>query len=656
MPNQPHLLNSMSPRPSTSGRRCTRTAHLALVVAILGGGLGACSSPPSPNAEAQAFAAALGKKDLTGIHLSGATTAEATQQTTEVLERMGTIRRTVTLVSAVVNPDDGQKAVATLRTTWQVGEGASGSWSYETTAPMTLQDDQWSLAWSRTVLAPDLSRDEVLRISSTPATRGNVIGADGRTIVEPRDVFHVGIDKSRVKAAQLAPAAKALAALVEIDPAAYAKAVAAGGPQQFVIAVTYRATDPMLAVVDQEITSIPGGVRVPDTIPLPPTRTFAREVLGTVGPATAEIVAASNGAVSADMTVGLSGLQKRYDEQLRGTPGLTVEAAGTAEGGQKTARTLFAVDPVDGKPLQLTLDIEAQEAAEQALASVRNPAALVAIRASTGEIVAAANGPGNGGQNTATLGQVAPGSTFKIVSSLAALRAGLTPSSRLPCTTSIVVDGRRFENYDDYPAGGIGTIPMTTALANSCNTAFISLHDKVSQADLVAAAESLGFGVDLDLGFPSFLGGIPVAATETEHAASFIGQAKVQANPMDLAIVVASVIAGTTVRPVLVPDWPTSHPTPAVALTAAEAKDLRTMMAAVVTQGSGRRLAPVGVTVAKTGTAEYGDAAKPKRYTWMVAGKGDLAIAVWVQDGVTGASTAGPVISDFLTRWSPTNP
>ena len=655
MPNQPHPLMSTSLRQRRRAIPDTTLVRAALALAVLAGGLSACSSPPSPTAEAQAFATALGKKDLSGIHLTGATTAEATKETTEVLDGMGAKSRTVTLVSAVVNPDDGQKALATLRTTWQVGDGASGTWTYETKAPMTLADDQWSLAWSRAVLAPDLTRDEVLRISSTPAARGNVTGAKGRTIVEPRDVFHVGIDKSRVKSAQLAASAKALAAVVEVDPADYAKAVAAGGPQQFVIAVTYRATDPMLAVVDKQITSIPGGVRVPDTIPLPPTRTFARELLGTVGPATAEIVAQSKGAVTADMTVGLSGLQKRYDEQLRGTPGRSVEAAGTAEGGQKTARTLFTVDPVDGTALELTLDIEAQEAAEQALATVRNPAALVAIRASTGEIVAAANGPGNGGQNTATLGQVAPGSTFKIVSSLAALRAGLKPSAALPCTSSIVVDGRRFENYDDYPSGSIGTIPMTTALANSCNTAFISLHDKVSQADLVAAAESLGFGVDLDLGFPSFLGAIPTEATKTEHAASFIGQAKVQANPMDLATVVASVIAGKTVRPVLVPEWPTSHPLPAVALTAAEAKDLRTMMSAVVTQGSGRRLAPVGVTMAKTGTAEYGDAAKPKRYTWMVAGKGDLAIAVWVQDGVTGASTAGPVISDFLTRWSPTS-
>ena len=59
------------------------------------------------------------------------------------------------------------------------------------------------------------------------------------------------------------------------------------------------------------------------------------------------------------------------------------------------------------------------------------------------------------------------------MSSLALLRAGLTPDSVLPCTPTIVVDGKSFKNYSDYPASGIGRIPLRTAVADSCNTAFI---------------------------------------------------------------------------------------------------------------------------------------------------------------------------------------
>ena len=130
----------------------------------------------------------------------------------------------------------------------------------------------------------------------------------------------------------------------------------------------------------------------------------------------------------------------------------------------------------------------------------------MAIRPSDGAILAAANGAGTGGYNLATYGQAAPGSTFKTVSSLALLRAGLKPSTVVPCTRRIVVDGKPFENYDDYPSSGIGDIALRTAVANSCNTAFISQAGKVSDGAVADAAASLGLGVDHDLGFPAFLG------------------------------------------------------------------------------------------------------------------------------------------------------
>ena len=94
----------------------------------------------------------------------------------------------------------------------------------------------------------------------------------------------------------------------------------------------------------------------------------------------------------------------------------------------------------------------------------------------------------------ATFGQFAPGSTFKSVSSLALLRAGLGPDTTVPCTPTIVVDGKSFKNYDDYPSGGIGDIPFRTAVANSCNTAFISQRDRLGDRDLADAAAALGMG------------------------------------------------------------------------------------------------------------------------------------------------------------------
>jgi cell division protein FtsI/penicillin-binding protein 2 len=218
----------------------------------------------------------------------------------------------------------------------------------------------------------------------------------------------------------------------------------------------------------------------------------------------------------------------------------------------------------------------------------------------------------------------------------------------------VTVGGRSFKNYNDYPADKLGTIPLRTAFANSCNTAFISNQGKVSQADLASAAAALGAGVDLDLGFPAYLGSVPTTASDTEHAASMIGQGKVLVSPMDMATVLASAVRGSVVRPKLIDDNPAvaGFPTPDKPLQPAEAQALQTMLGAVVSEGSGAALAAEGVTAAKTGTAEYGTATPPATHAWMVAAKGDLAVAVYVETGDSGSKTAGPLLKGFLEAYS----
>jgi cell division protein FtsI/penicillin-binding protein 2 len=87
-------------------------------------------------------------------------------------------------------------------------------------------------------------------------------------------------------------------------------------------------------------------------------------------------------------------------------------------------------------------------------------------------------------------------------------------------------------------------------------------------------------------------------------------------------------------------------------ITAAEAAALADMMRAVVTSGHAGFLAsvpgpPVG---AKTGTAEFGTENPPKTHAWIVATHGDLAVAVFVEEGGLGATTSGPLLKDFLVR------
>jgi len=298
-----------------------------------------------------------------------------------------------------------------------------------------------------------------------------------------------------------------------------------------------------------------------------------------------------------------------------------------------------------------TLDPRFQDAAESVLEPVGPASAIVAIRASTGEVLAAASGPGGEGYSTATLGTYAPGSSFKVVGSLALLRAGLTPDSPVECPASITVDGRVFNNFPDYPSGSLGTIGLRTAVAQSCNTAFIGSGDLVSQQALVDAAATLGLGVEQQLGFPAFLGSVPVDSTGTDHAASMIGQGRIQVSPLAMATVAASVAGGRTVVPWLVDSAPPEAVAPATPLTAAEADALRALMRGVVTDGGAGFLqdVPGPEVLAKTGTAQTGAGADLHNHAWMIAVQGDLAVAVFVENGEYGSTTAGPLLEQFLT-------
>jgi cell division protein FtsI/penicillin-binding protein 2 len=252
------------------------------------------------------------------------------------------------------------------------------------------------------------------------------------------------------------------------------------------------------------------------------------------------------------------------------------------------------------------------------------------------------------------VGQYAPGSTFKVVSSLALLRSGVRPASQVSCPATTVVDGKRFKNYDDYPADGLGEISFATAVANSCNTAFIGQRDAVTQAEVADAAAALGLGVDHDLGFPAYFGSVPATAaeagSETGRAASLIGQGTVLASPMAMAAVAASVARGATVVPRLLPAQPADDQRPGTPLTGPEAAQLRSLMRGVVTRGSGSFLAsvPGPPVLAKTGTAEFGTRAPLQTHAWMIAARGDLAVAVFVDVGDSGSGTAGPLLERFL--------
>jgi cell division protein FtsI/penicillin-binding protein 2 len=622
-----------------------RAAALTLVLALAVAGCTGDSRDdgesdgPDPQDAATALASGLTAADLSKVAFTPDTATTAQASYDRIVQELdtGTLR-----VDTAGVKQTGTTAVATLHWTWDL---TAATWEYDAQAQLTLADEVWQVAWAPSVVEPSLVEGENLGVSAVLADRGDILGAGGQPIITERQVSRVGIDKTQLDGADPAPSARALAQLVGIEAGAYAKAVKAAGAQAFVEAITFRREE-LPAEVSSGITAIPGGRIVAADLPLGPTRDFAAPLLGKVGEVTAEIIQEHPEYHPGDLA-GLSGLESRYDERLRGTPGVVVQAVPE----QGNPRELFRTEATPGDALVLSLDVNLETRAEELLAGVGPASALVAIRPSTGEILAAANGPGNGGQNLATFGQAAPGSTFKIVSSLALLRAGLTPDTVVPCTRTITVDGKEFKNYSDYPTSGLGDIPLKTALANSCNTAFISQAPKLSGTNLFDAGVSLGIGLDHDLGFPAYFGKTdPDTSSQTGAAAQLIGQGTILASPMVMATVIASVQQGALVVPRLVEGVDVTAPEGAAALSEGEVSALRSMLRGVVTDGSGRGLldVPGAPVIAKTGTAEFGTGNDLQTHAWMVAAQGDLAVCVYVDLGESGSGTAGPIVEGFL--------
>lgn len=638
-----------------------RVAVLLLAFCLVLGGA-ACSAPDNGTSTADALAKALTGHTVGDLSFN-VPSADVQKELTELSKGIDPLWPTVTVGEVVVQKNSAR---VSLNYSWKI-PNVEKPWTYSTGADMTRSGDSWTIAWTPEMVEPKLAAGERLKISTTYGQRAGILSADGQAIVKDRPVHIVGLNKDGLSDAQAEASAKELAAALGIDEAGYVAKVKGYGPVAFVDAITLR-EDAFKELDQSRIKGIKGILVTDGTLPLAPSRTFASAILGTVHEATAEDIEKSEGKVVAGQIVGSGGLQQSFDAQLSGTPGVTISAVPAPASSGATdsptaaaetpavdpnapAKVLFSVDPTDGKDVKTTLVQGLQSSAEAALAGVKSPSSVVVMRPSTGAILAAANGPDSKGYNTAFLGQYAPGSTFKIATSLGLFRTGLNPGSTVPCTPEFTVDGKKFLNAPGYAADATGDISLTTAIAHSCNTAFVSQFEKLPQDKLADAAGALGIGMENDLGLDAYMGNVPRDSAGTEHAASMIGQGKVQASPLAMAAMMSSVVKGSAAAPVLIDGRDgKAKPAAGAALTAKEAGDLRTMMRAVVTDGYLTILGdlPGAEAIAKTGTAEYGTDNPPRTHSWVIAAQGDVAVAVFVEDGDLGAVTAGPIAKAML--------
>ena len=313
--------------------------------------------------------------------------------------------------------------------------------------------------------------------------------------------------------------------------------------------------------------------------------------------------------------------------------------------------TLATLAPHPGSPVTTTIEPSVQQAAEAALAGEKKSAALVAVSASTGAVLAAVS-VNSGGFDQAIDGGFPPGSTFKVITSTALIGHGLTPRSAASCPGTATVDGEVFHNAEsDTPVSN-----LLQAFTESCNTAFIRLATRhLSPPDFPAAAQLFGLGSKPDIGLTAFGGSVPQPNDEADLAATSIGQGRVLVSPLAMAMVAAAADTGTVRAPRLVTsvlDGPGAAITgsPARQLPASVVSDLHEMMASVVTRGTAAGQGLPAGTYAKTGTAQYGTTKPLKLDAWLMGFKGDIAFAALVVNSAgNGGPTCGPIVAKFLS-------
>jgi cell division protein FtsI/penicillin-binding protein 2 len=617
-------------------RRWLRLLAVAALVGAAAAGTWAVVHRPagtSATEAAAAFAAGWTRGDLRDAPFSNTTGRDATTHYRRIVAGLGNARAYARPIDAETGKDSG---VARLRVRWSL---PGTSWSYVAKVALARHDGGWAVRWQTADIHPRLRADDRLELTRVAAARGDILGDDGHPLVKERPVVDVGVEPARVRNIQVLT--QQLAALLDVDAASLARRIRVAKPHAFVDVITLRRED--YEALRNRLHPLHGTVFAAGSLPLAPTRAFARALLGTAGPATAELVDASHGRLQAGDVTGLSGLQAQYDRRLAGRPGLRIEAR---HAGGSTM--LFEHSPVAGLPVATTLDERVQRAADSALASVDRPSALVALDIDSDDIEAVAVGPGGGSYNLALAGRYPPGSAFKIVTSEALLAGGLQPDDTVSCPASEVVDGKAFHNAEHEV---LGSIPFSVAFAQSCNTAFVDLAARLSLGAESRAAALFGIGGSWQLGVPVFSGTAPVAAGAVDRAAAAFGQGRVLVSPLALAAVAASVARGRW-------DQPRLLTTPSVQPEAdgppiPEAPTLRTLMRDVVVSGTGMAAASVpGAPVyGKTGTAEYGNEVPPRTHAWFIGWQGKTAFAVLVADTKDsfGGGVAAPIAATFLS-------
>ncbi|MGH3516188.1 MAG: FtsW/RodA/SpoVE family cell cycle protein [Haloechinothrix sp.] len=532
-----------------------------------------------------------------------------------------------------------------------------------------------------------LGEHQMTRCVRLPAERGIITDRRGKPLVATTKDYQVHVVPGLFPEGD-AIARKQLASVLDQSPKELRAALARRG-QELNVAVGRVSTAVARRVVDAEL---PGVLVAPAQTRDYPHGRLLGPMLGFVGVASPEDMKRWPN-LALGSTVGKAGLERQYDEILRGTDGrqcVYVDPVG------RPVAAAERVDPVPGADLRLNLDLALQQVATRALADAVKTSggdlgAAVVMDARTGKIRAMATVPAYDNNiyrppvdiaalraqarapglplfNHVTQVAAPPGSTFKIVVAAANAKYQAIPPSRvIPTGAAFTFGGHTFANWRP-----MGPHNLIQAIQWSDNVYFYKLAAALGPEKVANVAKQLGVGEPTGIDLPGEAAGFlgtpesvrQIGGTWYPGSAVLmgIGQGAITATPLQLARWTAGIATGRLVTPALGHSYGSAEVTrlertdPTRLPFAGKLGAVREGMIASAEAGTGGQLAELPVTIGtKTGTAQDPSSPNGETHAWFSAvapfDKPGVVVSVFVRGGGYGSATSGPVVKEILEHY-----
>ncbi|MEV0667053.1 penicillin-binding transpeptidase domain-containing protein [Actinomadura luteofluorescens] len=513
---------------------------------------------------------------------------------------------------------------ADARFTVKIDLGENGQpWEYPGLMHLRRVGGKWKVVWNQSIINTKLKPGQRLAVVTQVPKRSPITDTQGRSALREIGAYQVGVYPG-----QLADPQKTIDQLTRqtkidggrrLDSERLLGRVRSAPPQTYLPLLTLQVPTHNLLI--ERLTHIPGlrfqGVRAP----IAPA--YAPELIGNLGPATADRLQQVGAPYQPGDTIGVSGIQLLQQRRLAGTP--TVSVVAQDETGKSTEQ-LRSWPGQEPQQVQTTLDPGYQRHADDALAGLQFPASMVAVRPSTGEVLAVAN-HGTGGQNFAFEGHYPPGLTFGIVSAEALFsQGGMKQSTETTCPGTVTVGGKTFTNKARPDSS------FANHFAASCKTTLAQLSSKVDAQTLLREASQLGIGKNWGLGVPAFTGSVPAPANDGDKAAAMVGEGAVQVSPLAMAMVAAAAYSGTWRPPYVLKDPSTAAQAPqAQSLPPESISNLKKVLSRTASRGNASGARVSGDVVGVAALTTYNEGGRPKTVSWFVGSSGDRAFAIAVE-------------------------